>query len=159
MAQRVISLCLVERPDVLVTTTSTHCLLTDWQLAGLRAESCFRAYVLTAHLSRLTVIGHLSDRDWTPGEVLRARRVRGLKQRRWHEWSRPGADYFVSRFRAGSRRLPMAGCGRTGQLDATATIHPNGLRRLAFRDNSAQFRPRRNVFISRRTSASSFWNM
>jgi hypothetical protein len=39
---------LVERPDVLVgilttrlprTTTSTDCLLMDWQLAGLRAES------------------------------------------------------------------------------------------------------------------------
>ena len=37
----------------------------DWQLAGLRAEPYFRAYVLTAHRSELTVIGHLSDRDWT----------------------------------------------------------------------------------------------
>ena len=64
---------LVERPDVLVgilttkapkTTTSTDCVLMDWQLAGLRAESYFRAYVLTAHRSELTVIGHLSDRDW-----------------------------------------------------------------------------------------------
>jgi mRNA interferase MazF len=36
----------------------------DWQLAGLRAESHFRAYVLTTHRSELTVIGHLSDRDW-----------------------------------------------------------------------------------------------
>jgi hypothetical protein len=36
----------------------------DWQLAGLRAESYFRAYVLTAHRSELTVIGHLSSRDW-----------------------------------------------------------------------------------------------
>jgi hypothetical protein len=36
----------------------------DWQLAGLRAESCFRAYLLTIHRSELTVIGHLSDRDW-----------------------------------------------------------------------------------------------
>ena len=65
---------LVERPDVLVgilttktpkTATSTDCLLMDWQLAGLRVESCFRAYVLTTHRSELTVIGHLSDRDWT----------------------------------------------------------------------------------------------
>jgi hypothetical protein len=65
---------LVERPDVLVgilttkapkTTTSTDCLLMDWQSAGLRAESYFRAYVLTAHRSELTGIGHLSDRDWT----------------------------------------------------------------------------------------------
>ena len=64
---------LVERPDVLVgirttrppkVTISTDCVLMDWQLAGLRAESYFRAYVLTAHRSELTVIGHLSDRDW-----------------------------------------------------------------------------------------------
>jgi hypothetical protein len=26
--------------------------------------SCFRAYVLTTHRSELTVIGHLSQRDW-----------------------------------------------------------------------------------------------
>ena len=65
---------LVERPDVLVgilttklpkTITSTDCVLTDWRLAGLRAESHFRAYVLTTHRSELTVIGHLSDRDWS----------------------------------------------------------------------------------------------
>jgi hypothetical protein len=31
--------------------------------------------------------------------------------------------------------------------------------RLPFRNNSPQLRPRRNVFISRKTSASSFWNM
>jgi hypothetical protein len=36
----------------------------DWQLAGLRAESYFRAYVLTTHRSELTVIGPLSERDW-----------------------------------------------------------------------------------------------
>lgn len=65
---------LVERPDVLVgilTTrspkpaASSDCVLLDWQLAGLRAESFFRAYVLTIHRSDLTVIGHLSERDWT----------------------------------------------------------------------------------------------
>ena len=65
---------LVERPDVLVgvlTTkspkpaTSTDCLIQDWQSAGLRAESFFRTYVLTMHRSELTVIGHLSNRDWT----------------------------------------------------------------------------------------------
>jgi mRNA-degrading endonuclease toxin of MazEF toxin-antitoxin module len=64
---------LVERPDVLVgilTTqpprpaTSTDYVLLDWQSAGLRAQSCFRAYVLTIHRSDLTVIGHLSDQDW-----------------------------------------------------------------------------------------------
>ena len=65
---------LVERPDVLIgilttkapkPTTSTDHRLLDWQLAGLRAESHFRAYVLTMHRSELTVIGHLSDRDWS----------------------------------------------------------------------------------------------
>ena len=60
---------LAERPDALVgilTTklpkplgTTDH-VLQDWRPAGLRAESCFRAYVLTAHRSELKVIGHLS---------------------------------------------------------------------------------------------------
>ena len=65
---------LVERPDVLlgILTTkapgafmSTDYLLVDWQTAGLRAPSCFRAYVLTLHRSALSVIGHLSDQDWS----------------------------------------------------------------------------------------------
>jgi hypothetical protein len=64
---------LAERPDAVVgilTTklpkvpATTDYTLLDWQTAGLRAESCFRAYVLTAHRSELTVIGHLSARDW-----------------------------------------------------------------------------------------------
>ena len=64
---------LVEHPDVLVgihttklpkTTTSSDCVLIDWHLSGLRAESYFRAYVLTTHCSELTIIGHLTDRDW-----------------------------------------------------------------------------------------------
>ncbi len=64
---------LAERPDVLVgilTTrppkppASTDYFLQDWQAAGLRAESHFRAYVLTVHRSELTIIGHLSERDW-----------------------------------------------------------------------------------------------
>ena len=64
---------LAERPDVLVgilttksprTLASTDHVLLDWRSAGLRAESCFRAYVLTTHRSELTVIGHLSTRDW-----------------------------------------------------------------------------------------------
>lgn len=63
---------LVERPDVLlgILTTkvpakviSTDYLLVDWQSAGLRAPSCFRAYVFTIHRSELTVIGHLSSQD------------------------------------------------------------------------------------------------
>ena len=64
---------LAERPDVLVgilTTrrptppTSSDYSPQDWQEAGLRAESHFRAYVLTVHRSELTIIGHLSDHDW-----------------------------------------------------------------------------------------------
>src|ERR1035441_2445052 len=51
---------LVEHPDALVgilttnqpkTTTSTDCVLQDWQSAELRAESYFRVYVLTMHRS------------------------------------------------------------------------------------------------------------
>jgi mRNA interferase MazF len=65
---------LVERPDVLVgilTTklprkaASTDYILLDWRPAALRAASCFRAYVLTIHRSDLTLIGHLSEQDWT----------------------------------------------------------------------------------------------
>jgi hypothetical protein len=64
---------LAERPDALlgILTTklprapgATDYVLSDWRSAGLRAESCFRAYVLTAHRSELTIIGHLSLRDW-----------------------------------------------------------------------------------------------
>ena len=74
---------LAERPDVIVgilTTklpsplASTDYLLRDWQAAGLRAQSCFRAYILTLHRSNVTVIGHLSSEDWTQVKhrVLRA---------------------------------------------------------------------------------------
>lgn len=64
---------LTERPDVLlgILTTrvpkppaSSDYALQDWRVAGLRAESYFRAYVLTVHRSELTIIGHVSDRDW-----------------------------------------------------------------------------------------------
>lgn len=64
---------LAERPDVLVgilttklprTPGTTDYILQDWRSAGLRAESCFREYVLTAHRSELTVIGHVSAGDW-----------------------------------------------------------------------------------------------
>lgn len=64
---------LAERPDVLVgilttklpkTPGTTDHVLLDWRSAGLRAESCFRVYVLTAHHSELNVIGHLTTRDW-----------------------------------------------------------------------------------------------
>ena len=64
---------LAERPDVLVgilttrtpiSTTSSDYRLRDWQFAGLRTPSSFRMYVLTIHRSNVTVIGHLSERDW-----------------------------------------------------------------------------------------------
>jgi len=64
---------LAERPDAVVgilttklprTPGTTDYVLQDWRSAGLRAESCFRAYVLTAYRSELSVIGHLSARDW-----------------------------------------------------------------------------------------------
>ncbi|HKV39759.1 MAG TPA: type II toxin-antitoxin system PemK/MazF family toxin [Blastocatellia bacterium] len=64
---------LAERPYALLgilttkvkrTLGTTDYVLQDWRSAGLRAESCFPAYVLTAHRSELTVIGHLSGRDW-----------------------------------------------------------------------------------------------
>jgi hypothetical protein len=54
---------LAAQPDVLVGILTTklprplsvgdHILL-DWRSAGLRAESCFRAYFLTMHRSQLT---------------------------------------------------------------------------------------------------------
>jgi hypothetical protein len=64
---------LVERPDVIagILTTvipaalaSSDYALLDWQAAGLRAPSCFRAYVVTLHRSNTTVVGRLSQRDW-----------------------------------------------------------------------------------------------
>src|SRR5579859_7620786 len=68
---------LEERPDVIVgilTTkipsplASTDYVLLDWRAAGLRAESCFRAYILTLHRSNVTIIGHLSS-GLDPGEA------------------------------------------------------------------------------------------
>jgi len=65
---------LAERPDVMVGILTTKLPrpvtqldypLLDWQFAGLRAASCFRAYVLTIQRSNLTVIGHLTQRDWS----------------------------------------------------------------------------------------------
>jgi len=64
----------VERSDVIVgilTTrvtygvTSSDYVLIDGQTARLRARSCFRAYLRTLNRSNVTVIGHLSERDWS----------------------------------------------------------------------------------------------
>ena len=51
------------RPAVVIASATDYA-LQDWHMAGLRAESHFRVYVLTIHRSELTIIGHLSDRDW-----------------------------------------------------------------------------------------------
>jgi mRNA interferase MazF len=45
-------------------TTPTGYILQDWQAAGLRQPSAFRAYFVTAEASDLTPIGDLSARDW-----------------------------------------------------------------------------------------------
>lgn len=47
-----------------VSPAATDYTLLDRREAGLRAQSCFRAYVLTLHRSNATVIGRLSQRDW-----------------------------------------------------------------------------------------------
>lgn len=61
------------RPDVIVglITTQTKVLgitdytLQDWSLAGLRAASTFRCFIVTLPPSaNLVVIGHLSELDW-----------------------------------------------------------------------------------------------
>ncbi|HYM12816.1 MAG TPA: hypothetical protein VEU62_18910 [Bryobacterales bacterium] len=46
-------------------TAETDYLLADWRAAGLRSESWFRLYLITARQSDASVIGHLSNRDWS----------------------------------------------------------------------------------------------
>lgn len=62
-----------ERPDVIVgiltsklpaRLATTDYVLRDWKAAGLRVESCFRAYVLTIERNEVSVIGRLSSQDW-----------------------------------------------------------------------------------------------
>ena len=61
------------RPDVLVSllttqvaraTSPTDYVLQDGKAAGLRRESAFRLYILTAEQTEATQIGKLSTRDW-----------------------------------------------------------------------------------------------
>jgi len=61
------------RPDVVIAvltsnvaaaTAPTDYVLQDWQAAGLRLPSAFRAYLATVERSATRVIGHLSNRDW-----------------------------------------------------------------------------------------------
>ena len=62
-----------ERPDVIVGVLTTNLgaartsmdhLLRDWQQAGLRAPSAFRAYIGMALISSVRIIGKLSAHDW-----------------------------------------------------------------------------------------------
>jgi mRNA interferase MazF len=61
------------RPDVvlgLLTTQvssakdPTDYLLQDWTAAGLHAASAFRSFFATLPSASISIIGHLSDRDW-----------------------------------------------------------------------------------------------
>ena len=61
------------RPDVILglltsqTAGSLHpsdYLLLDWQEAGLRKPSLFRTFLATLPATSVTVVGHLSGRDW-----------------------------------------------------------------------------------------------
>jgi mRNA interferase MazF len=62
------------RPDVIIglitsQTSAAHgptdCVLVDWDSAGLRLPSAFRAFLVTLPAGGVTAkIGRLSDRDW-----------------------------------------------------------------------------------------------
>ena len=78
---------LAERPDAIVgilTTrkppvlASSDYVLVDWRQAGLRAESCLRAYLITSLQTNLSVVGQLTPRDWAG--VRRCRRERVATQ-------------------------------------------------------------------------------
>lgn len=47
-----------------LATCSTDYLLQDWNKAGLNAATAFRPYLSTFLISKTTIIGRLSDRDW-----------------------------------------------------------------------------------------------
>jgi mRNA interferase MazF len=63
-----------ERPDVIVglitsqigsATAATDYLLRDWEVAGLRLPSAFRAFLITVPRSAITArVGKLSGSDW-----------------------------------------------------------------------------------------------
>src|SRR5438105_15757174 len=81
---------LAERPDVIVgilTTkipapfASTDYLLRDWQAAGLRAQSYFRAYILTLNRSNVTVYWTTKQRRLDSSEATGSPGNRGLRPR------------------------------------------------------------------------------
>ena len=63
-----------ERPDVILgvitsqidyATAASDYLIQDWQAAGLRRPSAFRAFLVTLPSSAITArLGQLSERDW-----------------------------------------------------------------------------------------------
>lgn len=61
------------RPDVIVAlltsqiadaTAPTDYVLLDWTQANLRRPSAFRMFLATLPATAVTVVGHLSERDW-----------------------------------------------------------------------------------------------
>jgi mRNA interferase MazF len=61
------------RPDVILGLLTTQIsratqpsdyVLQDWNAGGLHRPSAFRSFLFTLPASSVTVIGHLSDRDW-----------------------------------------------------------------------------------------------
>jgi mRNA interferase MazF len=70
------------RPDVIIAVLTSNVaaantpadyVLQDWQAAGLRLPSAFRAYLATVERSATRVIGHLSARDWQAAQQCLAR--------------------------------------------------------------------------------------
>jgi len=61
------------RPDVILGLLTSQIpgiplpsdyLLQDWEQAGLRKPSVFRAFLATVPRTSITAVGRLSDRDW-----------------------------------------------------------------------------------------------
>ena len=61
------------RPDVIlglltsrtsVAVDPSDYVLQDWSVAGLRKPSAFRTFLFSLPAGSITVIGHLTDRDW-----------------------------------------------------------------------------------------------
>ena len=50
--------------QVVAATGPTDYALQDWSAAGLHNPSAFRAFLATLPATQVSVIGHLSDRDW-----------------------------------------------------------------------------------------------
>ncbi len=62
------------RPDVMLAVVTTNiviatapsdCILFDWEQAGLTLPSAVRIYISSRLQRQVSVIGHLSDADWS----------------------------------------------------------------------------------------------